>query len=155
MPRNISGTVISAALDENSGQASAVVVPSVQTPLGDCEPGGAGVHDDEQCAVSLTGTADDLEATLQNVGVAGIEPGDSVWVRLDTTGTGFTFRSGDVALKRLSLSTGSSGVTWLLTAPLVTGVYDLAGLVDDGVAYDENKYSDSLVVRQVGSDTTR
>ena len=73
----------------------------------------------------------DIEATWQNVGVAGIEPGDSVWVRLDTTGTGFTFRSGDVALKRLRLSAGSAQVTWFLTAPLATGVYDLTGLVDD------------------------
>ena len=34
VPRNISGTIISAALDENSNEASAIQNPTVQTPIG-------------------------------------------------------------------------------------------------------------------------
>ena len=100
-------------LDENSNQASAIVVPSVQTPIGIVSQAALVLHDDERDRRWLPrDSRSPSNATLQNVGVAGIEPGDSVWVRLDTTGTGFTFRSGDTDLKRVRLVGGAAAVSW-------------------------------------------
>ncbi len=153
VPRNLSGTIVGAALDENSNQGSAVVVPVVQTPIGIVNQAALVITMTNASLPASPGQPLTLNATLRNVGVAGIEPGDSVWVRLDTTGTGFTFNN-DTDRKRVRLEGGSAALSWSVFASSVVGSYNLVGLVDDDVAYDENKYSDSLVVRQVGRDTT-
>ena len=153
VPRNLSGTIISAAADENSNQASAVVVPVVQTPIGIVSQATLVLTMTNSSLPASPGQALTINATLQNGGVAGIEPGDSVWVRLDTSGTGFRFNN-DTDRKRVRLVGGSAGLSWRVFASLAVGSYNLIGMVDDDVAYDQNKYSDSLVVRQVGSDTT-
>ena len=96
-----------------------------------------------------------LRGQLENIGSPSsqIAPTGFVDVRLDTAGTGFTLE-GDVALKSIDVSSGSDTVSWLLRAPLVTDTVSLRAFVDDAVAYDENKYPDSLVARQPGQDST-
>ena len=121
MPRNISGTIISAALDENSNQASAIQIPTVQTPIGIVSQAALVLNMISETALASPGQPLTLNATLQNVGVAGIEPGDSVWVRLDTTGTGFTF-NGDTDLKRVRLVGGAAALSWNVFASVTVGV---------------------------------
>ena len=154
VPQNLTATLIAAADDENSNLPSFVSDNSEVIPMSIVREATLLLSMNSVSELASPGQPIDLSATLQNVGTADIEPGDSVWVRLDTTGTGFTFRSGDVARKRLQLVSGSAGVTWLLTAAGSVGDYDLIALVDDSTAYDENKYIDSLVFRQQGEDTT-
>jgi hypothetical protein len=109
--------------------------------------------DSQQLSVS-PGQSFALSGVLDNVGRAGIGPDSTVLISLDTLGTGFTFTGGDSANRRLDLGSGSSVVSWDLQAPLSVDTVALYARVSDPVAYDINKYVDSLVVLQQGEDST-